>query len=43
VPIVASPKLVENETLRVYEGAPHLRADTRKHRIYDSLLASPRG
>ena len=43
VPIVASAhrssEIVENATLKVYEGAPHGLAVTHKDRLNDDLLA----
>jgi non-heme chloroperoxidase len=43
VPIGASAlissKLVENSTLKIYEGAPHGVADTHKDRLNTDLLA----
>jgi non-heme chloroperoxidase len=47
VPIVASAlrssKIVEDATLKVYEGAPHGLAVTRKDRLNDDLLTFIRG
>jgi non-heme chloroperoxidase len=47
VPIVASAfissKIVENATLKVYEGAPHGLAVTHKDRLNDDLLTFIRG
>lgn len=47
VPIVASAqassRLVENSTLKVYEGAPHGLADTHKDRLNAELLAFSQG
>jgi non-heme chloroperoxidase len=47
VPIVASAlisaKIVEDATLKVYEGAPHGLAVTYKDRLNDDLLTFIRG